>query len=88
MLRIRRSFSGNFLQSIVLLVVIGLLQACADDGSDGRDGAPGNPGQPAVDTGSISVTVTSGGNPVEGATVSTNPASATADTDAGSVIGG
>jgi len=53
-----------------------------DDGSDGAPGAAGADGQDAVDTGTISATVTSGGNPVEGATVSTSPASTTADTDA------
>jgi len=52
-----------------------------DDGSDGSPGAAGASGQDAVDTGTISATVTSGGNPVEGATVSTSPASTTADTD-------
>ena len=46
-----------------------------DDGSDGAPGAAGADGADAVDRGTISVMVTSGGNPVEGATVSTIPAS-------------
>ncbi len=53
-----------------------------DNGAAGAAGAAGADGQDAVDTGTISVTVTSGGNAVEGATVSTNPASTTAVTDA------
>ena len=59
--------------------VLMLALAGCDDGDDGRDGTDG---QDAVDTGAISVTVTSGGSPVEGATISTEPASTSADTDA------
>ena len=69
----------------LLLVAAGafLIAGCeGDDGSDGAPGTAGADGQDAVDTGTISVTVTSGGNAVEGATVSTNPATTTADTDA------
>jgi len=75
-----------FRRLLPLAVSVFLIAGCeGDDGSDGAAGAPGAAGadgQDAVDTGTISVTVTSGGNPVEGATVSTNPATTTADTDA------
>ncbi|MGI9225842.1 MAG: carboxypeptidase regulatory-like domain-containing protein [Woeseiaceae bacterium] len=53
-----------------------------DDGASGAAGAAGSDGQDAVDTGTISVTVTTGGNPVEGATVTTDPATISVDTDA------
>jgi len=56
------------------------LGAC--EGDDGKDGAAGTPGQDAVDTGTISATVTSGGAPVAGATVTTDPATTSVDTDA------
>ena len=56
------------------------LGAC--DGDDGKDGADGADGQDGVDTGTISVTVTSGGGPVAGATVTTDPATISVDTDA------
>lgn len=76
--------SPNSLKYIAIVAIFGLLQGC-DDGSDGRDGTSGTDGIDAVDTGTISVTVTSAGNPVEGATVTTNPASSSADTDAAGV---
>ena len=78
----------NALTQRLLLVAVSafLVVGCEGDdgavGAVGADGATGEDGQAAIDTGTISVTVTSGGNPVEGATVSTNPASTTADTDA------
>ena len=71
-------------QRLLLLAVSAFLVA-ACDGKDGAPGAPGpagSDGLDAVDIGAISVTVTSAGNPVEGATVSTIPATTTADTDA------
>jgi hypothetical protein len=52
------------------------------DGKDGRDGADGSDGRDGVDTGTISATVTSGGGPVAGATVSTDPGTVSVDTDA------
>ena len=72
---------GQTLKLALLLLATAFLFAC-EDGADGLDGQDGADGQNAVDTGSINVTVTSGGNAVEGATVSTDPASTTADTDA------
>ena len=69
-----------FRRLLPLAVSVFFVAAC--DGSDGAAGAAGSDGQDAVDSGTISVTVTSGGNAVEGATVSTNPPSTTADTDA------
>ena len=72
-----------FRRLLPLAVSAFLIAGCdGDNGAAGAAGAAGTDGQDAVDTGTISVTVTSGGNPVEGATVSTNPASTTADTDA------
>lgn len=53
-----------------------------DDGAQGPAGPAGPPGDDAVNTGTISVAVTSGGQPVEGATVTTDPATTSADTDA------
>jgi len=52
------------------------------EGDTGPAGPAGADGQDAVDTGSISVMVTSGGSPVEGATITTTPATSSADTDA------
>ncbi|MBT8103956.1 MAG: carboxypeptidase-like regulatory domain-containing protein [Gammaproteobacteria bacterium] len=75
----------------LLLLAVGAFFLAGCDGDDGAAGAAGAAGmdgmdgQNAVDKGTISATVTSGGNPVEGATVSTNPASSTADTDASGV---
>ena len=59
----------------LLLLAAGAFLLAGCDGKDGKDGMDGADGQDGVDTGTISVTVTSGGNAVEGATVSTNPAS-------------
>ena len=56
--------------------------AGCSDGSDGSDGAAGAAGQDAVDTGTINATVTSPGGPVAGATVTTDPATVSVDTDA------
>ena len=73
----------DFRRLLPLAVSVFLIAGCdGDDGAAGAAGAAGADGQDAIDTGTISVTVTSGGNPVEGATVSTNPASTTVDTDA------
>jgi len=72
-----------FRRLLLLAASVFFVAACdGDDGAAGAAGAAGADGQDAVDTGTISVTVTSGGNAVEGATVTTNPASTTADTDA------
>jgi len=51
-------------------------------GDDGKNGADGTDGRDPVDTGTLSVTVTSGGTPVAGATVTTDPATVSVDTDA------
>ena len=75
-----RATYKRIIHSIAFIAAFGLLQAC--EGDTGPPGPAGADGQDAVDTGTISVTVTSGGNPVEGATVSTTPATTTADTDA------
>ena len=74
----------RFIRRMLLLVAGAfLLAGCdGDDGAAGATGPAGADGQDAVDTGTISVTVTSGGIAVEGVTVSTTPASTTADTDA------
>lgn len=63
------------------IAILGILHSCSD-GSDGAAGLAGTPGQGAVDTGSISVLVTSAGGPVEGATLSTAPVTISVDTDA------
>ncbi len=78
---------NNVFRRLLLLAASVFFVAACDgsDGAAGAAGASGADGQDAVDTGTISVTVTSGGNAVEGATVSTNPASTTADTDASGV---
>ena len=73
---------NSLFRRLLLLAVSAFFVTACSDGADGTDGANGADGQDAVDTGTISVTVTSGGNAVEGATISTNPASTTADTDA------
>jgi len=66
----------------VCALALGMSGCEGDDGSDGSAGAAGADGQAAVDTGTISVTVTTGGTPVEGATVTTTPATTSVDTDA------
>ncbi len=69
----------------LLLIAAGafLIAGCeGSDGAPGAAGAPGADGADAVDTGSISVTVTSSGGAVPGATVTTNPATVSVDTDA------
>ncbi len=79
-------FSAATFRTLALVAIFGLLQGC--EGSDGAAGAAGTAGQDgldgqdAVDTGSISVMVSSSGSPVEGATVTTSPATASIDTDA------
>ena len=60
------------------ILLLGIAGCEGDDGDNGRDGADG---QDAVDTGSISVLVTSNTGPVEGATITTEPESVSADTD-------
>lgn len=72
----------NAVLARLLLLAAGAFFIAGCEGDDGSDGSDGADGRDAVDSGTISVTVTSGGNPVEGATVSTSPASTTADTDA------
>ncbi len=70
---------------VVCALAFGMSGCEGDDGAAGAAGAAGAPGadgQDAVDTGTISVTVTTGGTPVEGATVTTNPATSSVDTDA------
>jgi len=69
------------LPSVLFVAIFGMaLAGC--DGDDGNRGADGAAGQDAVDTGTIEVMVTSGGNPVEGATVTTEPPTSSVDTDA------
>lgn len=71
--------------STLAVCTLALGMSGCDDGDDGRDGAAGAPGadgQDAIDRGTISATVTTGGTPVEGATVTTTPATTSADTDA------
>ncbi len=53
-----------------------------DDGAQGPAGPAGPPGDDAADTGTISVTIASGGLPVAGATITTEPATTSVDTDA------
>ncbi|MGI9235483.1 MAG: carboxypeptidase-like regulatory domain-containing protein, partial [Woeseiaceae bacterium] len=76
----------NFRRLLPLVLSAFLMAGCEGDdgaaGAAGAAGADGADGQDAIDTGTITVTVSSAGNPVEGATVSTNPATTTADTDA------
>lgn len=67
---------------VMSLLALALAGCEGDTGPQGPPGPAGSDGQDAVDTGSISVTVTSSGAAVEGATVSTTPATSTADTDA------
>ena len=67
---------------VMSLLALALAGCEGDTGPQGPPGPAGSDGQDAVDTGSISVTVTSSGAAVEGATVSTSPATTTADTDA------
>jgi len=69
----------------LLLLAAGafLFAGCeGSDGAAGQNGAAGANGQDAVDTGTISVTVTSSGGPVAGVTVTTEPATVSVDTDA------
>ncbi len=69
----------------LLLIAAGafLMAGCeGSDGAPGAAGAAGADGQDAVDTGNISVTVTSSGGPVAGVTVTTTPATVSVDTDA------
>jgi hypothetical protein len=73
---------SNLFLVLVSTLFLGLAGCSGDDGDDGRDGADGADGQDALGTGTISVSVTSGGAPIEGATISTDPATVTADTDA------
>jgi len=72
---------------LLLLVASAFLFFGCDgnDGAPGAAGAPGSDGQDAVDTGTISVTVTSSGGPVASATVTTEPATVSVDTDAAGV---
>ena len=67
---------------VVGAIAFGMSGCEGDDGRDGAAGAPGTDGTDAVGTGTISVTVTTGGTPVAGATVTTDPATASVDTDA------
>ncbi|NOY92887.1 MAG: hypothetical protein GXP55_17010 [Deltaproteobacteria bacterium] len=54
-----------------------------DPGTTGDPGTPGDPGDPGLSTGTISGTVSdSAGNPLEGVTIATDPATVTADSDA------
>jgi hypothetical protein len=72
---------------LLLLAASAFLFAGCDgsDGAAGARGADGTDGQNAVDTGTISVTVASSGGPVAGATVTTEPATVSVDTDAAGV---
>ena len=74
-------------RSTLLLAIFSLaIAGCGgSDGDDGAAGAPGQDGQDAVDTGTISVEVTSAGGPVEGVTVTTTPESTSVDTGADGV---
>ncbi|GAB4256333.1 MAG: hypothetical protein Kow0092_02330 [Deferrisomatales bacterium] len=64
---------------VLILCTLGLT-GCAGD--DGNDGAPGAPGKDAVDTGAISgLVLDDSGARVAGATVSTDPTTATVTTD-------
>ncbi len=73
-----RRWAWSFLAAAALA-----LGGCSgDDGRDGADGNDGADGRDPVDTGTISVTVTAGGTPVAGATVTTLPATVSVDTDA------
>ena len=67
---------------IALFLSLGLSACEGDTGPPGPAGADGADGRDAVDTGTISVSVTAGGSGVEGAEVSTAPATTTATTDA------
>lgn len=69
----------------LLLMAVGAFLIAGCDGKDGAPGATGPagpPGQDGVDTGTISVTVMASGGAVEGATVTTDPATVSVDTDA------
>lgn len=60
-----------------------LMVGCeGNDGATGPAGPPGADGQDGVSTGTISVTVTSSGGAVAGATVTTEPDTVSVDTDA------
>ena len=69
----------------LLFIAAGAFLLAGCEGSDGAPGASGADGQNAVDTGTISVTVTASGGPVAGATVTTEPATVSVDTDAAGV---
>ncbi|MBT8065703.1 MAG: hypothetical protein KJO09_00570 [Gammaproteobacteria bacterium] len=72
------------IQRLLLIAASAFLFAGCDgsDGAAGARGADGSDGQNAVDTGTINVTVASSGGAVAGATVTTNPATVSVDTDA------
>ncbi len=77
-----------FKRSAWSMLVVGALAISGCSGSDGKDGADGrdgNDGRDPVDTGTISATVTSSGVAVVGATVTTEPATVSVDTDANGV---
>ncbi|MCG8370811.1 MAG: carboxypeptidase-like regulatory domain-containing protein, partial [Proteobacteria bacterium] len=75
--------SSKFKHLLLLAAGAFLFVGCeGSDGAAGPAGAAGADGNDAVDRGTISVSVSSSGGPVAGATVTTDPATGSVDTDA------
>jgi len=75
--------STRFKHLLLLAAGAFLFAGCeGSDGAAGANGTNGTNGQNAVDTGTISVVVSFSGGPVAGATVTTEPATVSVDTDA------